>query len=80
MENLTSAKNIFLKSKSEEKVYGAVVLRALGTFHFDLENEAKGLDYYTKANNLYKNYFETRQISMFEINKIMLNYYGLMNI
>jgi hypothetical protein len=80
LENLLSAKDIFLKSKSEEKVYGAVILRALGTFYFDLENEVKGLDFYTKANNIYKNYFETRQISMFEINMIMMNYYGLMNI
>jgi tetratricopeptide (TPR) repeat protein len=80
LDNLLLAKDIFLKSKSEEKVYGAVILRALGTFYFDLENEVKGLDFYTKANNIYKNYFETRQISMFEINKILKNYYGLMNI
>lgn len=67
-------------NNSSEKIFIAIFYRALGTFYFDMENEIKGLSYYSKANNIYKKYFNRNKITMNEINTIILNLFGLITI
>lgn len=81
LEILNKIKENFLKGKnSADKIFSAIYYRAMGTFHFEMENEIKGLSYYTKANNVYKKYFKENLITMNQINTIILNLFGLITI
>jgi tetratricopeptide (TPR) repeat protein len=80
LETLNKIRESFIKTNDEEKVFGAVIYRAIGTCFFEMENEIKGLSFYTKANNIYKKYFISNKITMSEINSIILNLFGLINI
>jgi len=80
LESLNKIRENFIRSRDAEKIFGAVIYRAIGTCYFEMENEIKGLSFYTKANNIYKKYFVTNKITMNEINSIILNLFGLINI
>lgn len=80
LETLNKIRENFVQSKEAEKVFGAVIYRAIGTCYFEMENEIKGLTFYTKANNIYKKYFISNKVTMSEINSIILNLFGLINV
>lgn len=80
LEILNKIRENFVQSKEAEKVFGAVIYRAIGTCYFEMENEIKGLTFYTKANNIYKKHFVSNKVTMNEINSIILNLFGLINV
>ena len=80
LEIINNAKENSSKSKENDKIFDAVFYRAIGTCYFEMENEIKGLTYYSKANNIYKKYHIVNKVTMNEINSIILNLYGLVSI
>ena len=80
LEILNKSKDLCMCGKDSDEIFTAVFYRAIGTCYFEMENEIKGLNYYSKANNIYKKYYSLNNVSMSEINSIIINLFGLISI
>lgn len=80
LETLQEALSKGEDNKEVEGIFNAVIYRALGQCYFALGNEIKGLNNYSKANIIYKKYYQEKITSLSEMNMIIKNMYGLITI
>lgn len=74
---LENAISICIKNAELSEVYLAILHRVLGSYYFELGNEVKGLNNFSKANTIHKNYINRSNVSINELNIMIQNMYGI---
>jgi tetratricopeptide (TPR) repeat protein len=80
LELLESTLKNATMNKELDDIFIAIVYRAIGNCYFNIGNERQGLVHFSKANVIYKEYMSANLLTISEVNIILENMYGMINV
>jgi tetratricopeptide (TPR) repeat protein len=67
-------------NKELDDIFIAIIYRAIGNCYFNIGNERQGLVHFSKANVIYKEYMSANFSTISEVNLVLANMYGMINV